>query len=103
MEGTTILELLKANREIIEVVFMLIFALSSTVRGVIAQVSEMLQTATKATPEDAMDKAIQLLQKKIPLPAPVLRWLIQFFFNTTKKEANKELETSGRWAKSVNV
>lgn len=84
-------------REVIEIILIIIFAFSSTIRGVIAQVSEMLQSASTTDPEVAMNKAVKLLQKKIPLPAFLLKAIIQWFFDSMKAASNKEIAEIKAW------
>lgn len=93
------LDLLLANREIIELALVVVFMMSSQVKGVIAVVSEMLQAANSADNEVALNKAVALLKKRFPfLPDILLRALIQWVFDSLKKESNKEVAAVKAWS-----
>ena len=97
MSANMVVKFLGDYREIIELILILVFMASSSVRGVIATVAEMLQSANAASDEVAMNKAVALLKKKIPLPDFLLRAIIQYFFGSMKKVANKEIAEIKAW------
>ena len=79
-------------REVVELGLVIWFLMSSSVRDVIAMVNEILQSAVAADDSVALNKATQLLKRKFPfLPEILLRAIIQWFFDSMKKKAKKEV------------
>lgn len=101
MNAGTIVQFLNDNREVAELGLIVIFALSSSVREIIATVSEMMQSAMAADDDAAKRKAIELLKRKLPflivIPDFVLGALIEWFFKGIKKRSNKELADIRMW------
>jgi len=101
MDMSKVIGFLVENREVIELLFVALFATSSGIKDVIATVSEMLQSASVTDNEVAKRKAIALLRRKAPFLAPVpdfiLASMIEWFFSQIKIKSNKELTKINEW------
>lgn len=99
------LNLLKDNREIIEIALIFLFAFSSKVREAIATVAKMLENTTQTDPDAAMNKAVSLLRNRVTIlryvPTFVLKAAIQWLYNSISRDAKKEVAEIKQWGSKL--